>query len=89
MRITMGLVAILVGLGVPAMAIAADEVANFEARWPEAPMREPTLSELIHLVAGALKQNIRPALETESQLGSRNCGLVLAKSASFLTPIEP
>ena len=40
MRITMGLVAILVGLGVPAMALAADEVANFEARWPEAPMRE-------------------------------------------------
>lgn len=66
MRITMGLVAILVGLGVPAMAIAADEVANIEARWPEAPMREPTLSELIHLVASALKQNIRPALETES-----------------------
>ena len=58
MRITAGLVALLAGFGLPAMAIADDEIANFEARWPEAPMRKPTLTELVYLVAGALKQDI-------------------------------
>ena len=76
MRITAGLVALLAGFGLPAMAIADDEIANFEARWPEAPMRKPTLPELVHLVAGALKQDIQTALEKEPSArlqGSRLC----------------
>ena len=76
MRITAGLVALLAGFGLPAMAIADDEIANFEARWPEAPMRKPTLTELVHLVAGALKQDIQTALEKERfarQQTSRSC----------------
>ena len=65
MRITAGLVALLAGCGLAATAIAGDEIANFAARWPDAPMRKPTLPELVHLVAGALKQDIKPALEAE------------------------
>ena len=42
-RITAGLVALLAGFGLPATAIAGDEIASFAARWPDAPMRKLSL----------------------------------------------
>ena len=65
MRITSGLVALTLGLGLPAMAIADDEIASFSARWPQAPMRKPTISELVRLVAGAIKQDVKSARDVE------------------------
>jgi len=65
MRISSGLVALTLGLGLPAMAIADGEIASFSARWPEAPMRKPTLSELVRLVAGAIKQDVKSARDAE------------------------
>ena len=65
MRITAGLVALLAGFGQPATAIAGDEIASFAARWPDVPMRKPTLSELVRLVAHNLKQEIKPTVEAE------------------------
>jgi len=65
MRVAIGLLVLLGGIGLPAVAIADDEIASFSARWPESPMRKPTLTELVHFVAEAVKQNIQTAVEAK------------------------
>ena len=47
-----------------AVAIAENETANFEARWPEVPMREPTITERIRLVASVAKGDIKLVIES-------------------------
>ena len=69
MRITAGLIALTVGLGLPGIASADEEIASFNTRWPEAAMRKPTLSELVHLVSGAVKRDIKPVIEAENARG--------------------
>lgn len=67
MRICVALAAVVVGFGVPTGAAADDEIASFNARWPEAAMRKPTLPELVHLASGAIKREIRPMIEAERE----------------------
>lgn len=67
MQVYAALAAVVVGFGVPTGAAAEDKLASFEERWPEAAMRKPTLSELVHLVSGAIKRDIKPMIEAERE----------------------
>jgi hypothetical protein len=76
MRVYAALAALLIGLGVPVTAMAGDKITSFEERWPEAPMRKPTLPELVHLVSGAIKRDIKPVIDAKRARRriSRACG---------------
>jgi hypothetical protein len=58
MKITGLFVAFLIGIVLPGLAIADEQAASFETRWPEQSMRKPTMTELIRLVASAAKGDI-------------------------------
>jgi len=47
MKITGLFVAFLIGIVLPGLAIADEQAASFETRWPEQSMRKPTMTELI------------------------------------------
>ena len=64
MRITAALLALLISLVLPAVAIAENETADFVSRWPEVPMREPTLTERIRLIANVAKDDIKLIIES-------------------------
>jgi hypothetical protein len=59
MKITVVLVAVLAGV-VTSLASANGHAASFEARWPVAPMREPTLAEMARLVASVSREVANP-----------------------------
>lgn len=76
MKTTVALLALLVGVGLPASAVADEYVTTFEARWPATPMREPTLAEMVRLVASVAREDIKQAAEvgiTGSQRSSWRC----------------
>jgi hypothetical protein len=56
-------------------------IASFNARWPEAPMRKPTLPELVHLVTSAIRQDIQTASKRSVRPGRKHRRRVPTRSA--------
>jgi hypothetical protein len=65
MRITAAVLVSVIGLLQPASGIAGEQATSFNSRWPEIPMRQPTSLEAARLVAGALKEDLEPAIKAE------------------------
>lgn len=65
MRITAALLTLLASLSLPMAAIADDQSASFDARWPDTGMRKPSMTEMVQLVAAALKDDLKPAVKAE------------------------
>jgi hypothetical protein len=72
MKTTLAFLALLLSAGLPATADANEPAASFEARWPDAPMREPTLTEMVRLVASVAREDIRQAAQTAIAGSPRN-----------------
>jgi hypothetical protein len=76
LKITALLATLLIGMVLPGLAIADEQAASFKTRWPETPMRKPTMTELIRLVASAAKDDIKLVIESGSagnQQGALRC----------------
>lgn len=63
MRINAASLALLVSLTAPAVGLANEQASSFDARWPDTPMREATLTERIRLVAAVAKDDIEMVIE--------------------------
>ena len=71
MKITALLLTLLIGVVLPGLAFSDEQVANFDARWPETSMRQPNMTELIRLVASAAKEDIKLVIESGLSSGRR------------------
>jgi hypothetical protein len=63
--VTAAIVLALVSLGSATLVLADDEPATFESRWPETAMRPATHVEAARLIAGAIKDDVKPIIKAE------------------------